>query len=117
MDQSKQGELTLRVHLVNTGRIAIEVKQVFLAGRAIPGEKRVQIYTAQGYPRPRYALLPRDEVTLSPAQAAALREVVVQQPITIVAESKEGRRVKTRCPGLRKLYAQLQSMPSQPAGQ
>ena len=77
VDQSKQAKLTLRVHIVNTGRIAIKVKQVFLAGRAIPGEKRVQIYTAQGSPRPGYALLPGDKVTLSPAQAAALREVVV----------------------------------------
>lgn len=109
------GTLSLRVDVVNTGRIPVTVEEVFLATARGKQARSRKLTDARGWPRMPCELAPGKKVTISPVHNWALKEVVVDQPITIVAQSQDGRSVKTSCPRLREIYNQLQAAESEGA--
>ncbi|MBU2049661.1 MAG: hypothetical protein KKH61_11865 [Gammaproteobacteria bacterium] len=102
------GALELFVDLVNTGRVAVSVEEVTLAGGVKLQTRSDPLKDERGYPTYPFELPPGKKRTIGPVYALTLHEVSVLKPLTIVAQSEDGRRIQARCPELSQLYMQLQ---------
>lgn len=115
MQMGKHGALELFIDLVNTGRVPVSVEKVCLAGGVKLQTRSEPLKDRDGHPGFPLLLNPGKKRTIGPVYGATLNEVVVLKPITIVAETEDGRSVKVRCPGLRQLYMQLEAAKAEPA--
>ncbi len=104
------GKLALKVELINTGNVAIRIEEVcFLRGRAKQPLPMDRLHDRNGNPFLPYKLEPLAKLTIWPVSAEAIDRVLVDQPLSIVAKSQDGRQIKARCTRLRELYAQHQA--------
>lgn len=110
VERSRQGVLELFVDLVNAGSDAVSVEKVFLAGGGAqePGawDGLKDRFWHPGFPID----IPKGKKrAIGPVHDVALKGVLVQKPLTVVAKTEDGRRVQTRCPGLRQIYLELEA--------
>lgn len=110
IERGKNGTLAFFVDLVNAGRVPVRIEKVALAPRPANAARLVDGLTDEnGHPRFPRELGALSKLTIGPVHTAALQAVAQVQPVTVVAHTEDGRRIKARCRGLRKLYAQLQA--------
>ncbi|MEJ6328619.1 hypothetical protein Q2B95_08120 [Stenotrophomonas maltophilia] len=115
LKMGKHGALELFIDLINTGRVPVSIEKVTLAGGVKLQTRSGVLTDANGHPRFPLLLDPGKKRTIGPVHGAALNEVAVLQPITIVAETEDGRSIKVRCAGLREVYMQFQTAKIEPA--
>lgn len=109
--ERKDGALELHIEVVNTGRVPVAIEKMILeGGRGVPaaGMPAHRLCDARGFPRLPHLLDAGRKLAVTDVHMAALHEVVVFQPLTVVAVAEDGRQVKCRCRALRKLYDQIQ---------
>ena len=115
LQMGKNGALELFVDLVNTGRIPVSIEKVSLAGGVKLQTRSEGLTDKNGHPGFPLLLNPGKKRAIGPVHGATLNEVAVLKPITIVAETEDGRCIKVRCTGLRELYMQLEAAKTEPA--
>lgn len=106
--RGKDGALALSVVVVNTGYVAVPIKQVTLHPIRDAEEWSSQLTRADGRPRAPFIVEPGREVAIDPVHTAALQRVGMGKPVAIMAVAEDGAQVKVRCRALRKLYAELE---------
>ncbi len=115
VQMGKHGALELFIDLVNTGRVPVSIEKVCLAGGVKLQTRSEGLTDKNGHPGFPLLLDAGKKRTIGPVHGATLNEVAVLQPVTIMAETEDGRAIKVRCPGLRELYMQLEAAKTEPA--
>ena len=110
------GRLGFFVKVVNTGRIPITVEKVFLTRFRMRKPKRFELRSdAVGREPPLPFRLDGGEARAIPISFEALREPIVREAFTVVAQTQDGRQVKRRCPALRARAARVATSVRPPA--